>query len=556
MTSSQFWEQLEAERETLSVLRSGLFEDSRIMQSLGSITRGLDMDIFFPLAQLDLEELLYDQKSIAFIKQPVSPIDLINEMGGLAEALDYLHTGEKLRNSEGGSWICAHMDLKPANIVIVPFPHHPVGRWKITDFGLSRLKVSKDSNDPYIYVREPSLAYSLTFPKRPAGTFMAPEVENEYQKGVGPKGDIWSLGCIMSLVLCYAVGGAKLVKAFEDERKMRRKGDGSVSRYGEARFYCDEGLKVKDEVETWLKKLVKQNNALWIKDSVTIILAMLKIDPKDRPKAKHVETHLFRHIVPNIKSGMTTIHGDSTLEQPGHRPRDAPKPREVAEPPVMRDDGANTFIGPDSVLSPPQLVRYPDHAIAKVHSTFVKIAFRERKRIVQAAFSSSDGWVAFLSERKVFLLPVLMLGERKLWTPKVSEVKVGFDDGDGLCLSSPVDCVWKSMALAGNYLLVQKENSRLHEYAVRTHFPSRISTSRVGANRNSLDKSLRHKLFRSDNRDQNAFLSTRFARSYCIQPRRCRNEARQLSRALRRTVCILEIGLYIKCIVLLCVIFC
>ena len=146
----------------------------------------------------------------------------------------------------------------------------------------------------------------------------------------------------------------------------------------------------------------------------------------------------------------------------------------MAEPPVMRDDGANTVVGPDSVLSPPLLVRYPDNAIAKVSSTFVKITFREKERIVQAAFSSSDGWVAFLSERKVFLLPILMLEERKLWTPKVSEVKIEFDDGDGLCLSSPLDCVWKSMALAGNYLLLQKENSRLHEYAVRTRFPSNI----------------------------------------------------------------------------------
>ena len=314
MTSSQLREQLEAERETLSMLRSGLFENCRVMQSLGSITRGLNMDIFFPLAQLDLEELLYDQKSIDFIKQPVSPIDLINEMGDLAEALDYLHTGEKLRNSEGGPWICAHMDLKPANIVIVAIPYLPVGRWKITDFGLSRLKESKESNDPYTYVREPSLPYSLTIPKRPAGTFMAPEVENEHQKGVGPKGDIWSLGCILSLVLCYAVGGAELVKIFEAERKMRTKGDGSASKYGDARFYCDEGLKVKDEVKTWLNKLVEQNNALWIKDSVTIILAMLKINPKDRPKAKYVETHLFGIIVPNIRSGMTTSLGDPILE--------------------------------------------------------------------------------------------------------------------------------------------------------------------------------------------------------------------------------------------------
>ena len=45
MTTTQFQKELEDERMILNKLRSGLFENSRIMQSLGSVTRGLSMDI-------------------------------------------------------------------------------------------------------------------------------------------------------------------------------------------------------------------------------------------------------------------------------------------------------------------------------------------------------------------------------------------------------------------------------------------------------------------------------------------------------------------------------
>lgn len=58
---------------------------------------------------------------------------------GLADALNWLHSRITLRKGQDDV-SCVHMDLKPANILIMRDERSAVGMWKISDFGISEVR--------------------------------------------------------------------------------------------------------------------------------------------------------------------------------------------------------------------------------------------------------------------------------------------------------------------------------------------------------------------------------------------------------------------------------
>ena len=277
------------------------------MTNLGSVYYSNILNIFFPLADLDLDDYLYGRKQSDQIRTyPITPIALINEVAGLANALDYLHEG--LHMADGDHFTLVHHDLKPANILVVRYPNTPVGRWKITDFGISRLKEVEekaDENPTCSYYHIPSVRSSLTVPRRPAGAFQAPEVESQGEKVVGPKSDIWGLGCILSLVFAYCLGGAETVKRFEKARLRRSTGQSPNISYMDGPddyFYRNGGSELNEEAILWLRRLYdtnKQENN-WAVECTSIICSILKIIPKERPTAKKVENELYERVVAKL----------------------------------------------------------------------------------------------------------------------------------------------------------------------------------------------------------------------------------------------------------------
>ena len=268
------------------------------MTSLGSILHlgsPRTLSIFFPLAEFDLDDYLFGQKKSDSIQTDPGPVALIEEFAGLTHALNYLHND--IRLSHGGEHlICIHNDLKPDNVLVVAEPGAPVGRWKVTDFGLSAVKEARRSSATATLDDRISVRASLTSPKRPKGTFQASEIARIGEKVVGPMSDIWALGCILCLVLMYAVGGVQAVEDFQRRRCRQKKSLGSSKDYEHDYFYRDNDI--NPEVVQPLDEVA--GAAVWAKNCVQIIKTILKIEPADRPKAKLIEDRLFARVLDEL----------------------------------------------------------------------------------------------------------------------------------------------------------------------------------------------------------------------------------------------------------------
>ncbi|KAF2837144.1 hypothetical protein M501DRAFT_995675, partial [Patellaria atrata CBS 101060] len=268
------------EFENLTSLRECLSQHSRIMVNITTIKEqfsqvGPTYHIFYDLAAFSLETLLTEGPRAK--RNDAAPDgrnnsdhwwagDVIQECRYLADALKFLHSG--LVSTDVIA--CTHNDLKPENILVF-FPNnieqdvtYPVGIWKITDFGLSKIKpkrrlqgnrsVSDDRPNPKAQldllspiprrsrtteISEPTTTCDLTHrltpslsktkTKRNGGKFTAPWIKERGEDQEDARtGDVWSFGAI----LCEVVG------------------------YG---FY-DENGNIKPRVSSWLENLRKNRN--------------------------------------------------------------------------------------------------------------------------------------------------------------------------------------------------------------------------------------------------------------------------------------------------------
>ncbi|KAL4975300.1 hypothetical protein BDW66DRAFT_167321 [Aspergillus desertorum] len=159
--------------------------------------------LFFPLATCDLQQYLSgkhggdrpgpttcEEKAFVF-RRGVA----------LAGALAFLHGGS-------GGKVCLHLDLKPSNVLVFDAFHPAKEIWKITDFGLTRVK-----NHEYS-----SLAPGVE------GIYLPPECAIPNGK-VTTHSDIWSFGCIFSLVITYMLQGTRGVNKFTLKRGEQDDGD-------------------------------------------------------------------------------------------------------------------------------------------------------------------------------------------------------------------------------------------------------------------------------------------------------------------------------------------
>lgn len=369
------------EVDNLQILRESLTRHHRIMLHLATMAHGPNHYILLPYAQYgDLELFLHcgigpDRKEKYDFDKRFNEVrngdvthHLLSQCWSLANALKWLHNGIQIEKTSS-TVFCAHMDLKPANILIQPDPDSEpnsiVGKWMISDFGISVLKEEAKPHDSefvsigdyYSHLAMRRHQTMNTLPTRREGTYQAPEVRlpgnAAYRssssardvQGIGRKSDIWSYGCIFSEVLAFALDQDKLVKAFRSQRK----GHGNDYFYEAEQTHLGpsentaERYHVRPSVLTWLDSICEHyaSPKRWVECYVGSIKKILIVDAEKRPDATQLEG-----LVEHVKEHEVTSRDSSDdhcpiLDGPDSSP---PSPVPMSPAPPVKPPHAHRII--------------------------------------------------------------------------------------------------------------------------------------------------------------------------------------------------------------------
>ncbi|KAH6959424.1 hypothetical protein DER45DRAFT_259955 [Fusarium avenaceum] len=207
---------------------SGKATHDNILKSFGTIViegKPSTFSLLMPCADLDLQE--YMKRNPAIAPDDTSTREsIIRSARDLASALDFLHS--KMTTAESEPIVCYHMDLKPSNILIF----HDTRRrseasnhdmiWKLSDFGLSRVKTrtkTKADLSNLFRTRLKDQSSQASGTQNFRGTDMYLPVEAELEgRTMNEKSDIWSFGCILSLLFTYMGEGYKAFEGYNNSR--------------------------------------------------------------------------------------------------------------------------------------------------------------------------------------------------------------------------------------------------------------------------------------------------------------------------------------------------
>jgi serine/threonine protein kinase len=274
------------------------------MEHLGSVIIGETFNIFFQWADLNLEQFFDDKlRPRTISRDMITPRNLLKESTWLASALEYLHT--QLLDEDGKAVHCCHMDLKPDNIlVMVRDSAFPLGKWKIADFGISNIEprsMSVSIRDFYARTttRKPATRRAAIRSLRYPGPFQPPEAESSEKAMYATKkdfndlkGDIWSFGCILLVVLVFATGGTPYVDELANRRQVHGIDFDGQSRTGFFYRKVTGPPQIMPAIVSWIVPLAK-TQAAWFEEAWSFISRhMLVADPANRVGAEVVRHSL------------------------------------------------------------------------------------------------------------------------------------------------------------------------------------------------------------------------------------------------------------------------
>ncbi|RMJ08918.1 hypothetical protein CDV36_011443 [Fusarium kuroshium] len=195
---SQGDQEYKGEVRCLRLLNSTRHES--ILELCGSYTRGGTHNFLFPEATGgDLHNLLQTDPRPEALSDDET---IYRAICGLASALENLHCFSN--DDMDLKLLGCHHDLKPKNVLV------DGARFILADFGLSKITSSQEELEHLDVDRD--------------ANFEAPErrnytVELHPTRGTGRPADIWSLGCILAVLLAYMKGGPFEVENFTEQRE-------------------------------------------------------------------------------------------------------------------------------------------------------------------------------------------------------------------------------------------------------------------------------------------------------------------------------------------------
>ena len=261
MARKDYQSSRDMEEDTLKQILASDRTCPNIVDIYGSLFIGsTNYSIFMPLAMCDLSSYMMEDNRTR-PNTTTEKTDIINSARGLARGLEFLHNG--MRTAEGDMMVCYHMDLKPSNILVFL---EKVGEkqefvWKISDFGMSRLKLrskgeEKDFDSWFVrFQQRRDVSASATYNRRGEGTYLGPESLSPH-RAMRTANDVWSLGCVLSVVFAYLEEGSSGVEQYRERRIEHRSADGYD------RFFVTNALfsrpKINPVVTLWHDKLIKK----------------------------------------------------------------------------------------------------------------------------------------------------------------------------------------------------------------------------------------------------------------------------------------------------------
>ena len=300
------------EIEVLNTIRHNLRSHSNILAHMATLAIGTeDFSILSEFADGgDLHQFLHGE----FTGFKSHRDRILEETSNIADAIDFLHKSFRIN---GEHHPCYHLDLKPANVLVFsrrnrqPELKDDVGEWVITDFGVSVLHES---------VAEGA---SKTFARREPGTYQPPEIDDKLgSPSVNAKGDVWSLGGILCMILAFLHDGRRSVEWLNHVRSRTATGPQAQDFYYLVQHHGDRAKAVlKPTIQDWLSTIQESGtNIEWVTEMVDIVRHCLTIDQLARPDANSVYKRLIK-LQP--RSGLH-VRTNSDVPQPPQRPIKSP----------------------------------------------------------------------------------------------------------------------------------------------------------------------------------------------------------------------------------------
>ncbi|KAH8725464.1 kinase-like domain-containing protein [Phaeosphaeriaceae sp. PMI808] len=241
----EFWKEVEA------LGRFNGFVHDHLVTLLMTWTINGQYCLLFPWAGCDLDTYFKEHSCpIIGVNPDIDTIRWVaKQMVGMAGALDAIHNPRYgAANLVPKQKYGRHGDIKLENVLWYPSPLDPRGIWVIADLGLTTINSTQSrSNAP-----------GKTIPMTPE--FRPPECDLE--GGVISRSfDIWTFGCLLLEIVCWALGGQELRDRFEKDRTTPYITNVKsniffdvVVKEGDGRF----AIGVKFEVSEWVSKLHRQ----------------------------------------------------------------------------------------------------------------------------------------------------------------------------------------------------------------------------------------------------------------------------------------------------------
>ena len=299
-----------------------------IATTRASLERGNTYRLFFDLAERNLWQHFMENRD------PVNTLEerqrIFSRTCGLASALAHLHEDLKLY-STNIPLHCYHLDLKPQNILVFGTGDDQI--WKISDFGMSQIKQihPKETQDEVKHHLLDRIFQSTKPNEEPSsgvdnsrygGTYAAPEAK-EKSDTVTRKSDVWSLGCVITLVITYLHDKSRGIKQFGRLRASDRSQDWFFDLKAYKASSDDSGI-LHSSVLEWFETLTReasrrgQQEAKAITNTVDLLRNKIFVrNEENRFSAKQVEKEL-ETLVHSFKQPMPIPN--TPIQPPSKRP--------------------------------------------------------------------------------------------------------------------------------------------------------------------------------------------------------------------------------------------